>query len=116
MDVGYDKPLYILPFDHRSSFEKALFGWSGTLAPEQTARIAATKQVICDGFRAALRSETGDGHAGILVDEQFGAAIPFWDALVALLDGRMSHEQAAQAIADRYREWIRVFVSARNSR
>ena len=40
----------------------------------------------------------------------------FWDALVALRDGRMSHEQAAQAIADRYREWIRVFVSAQNSR
>ena len=75
MDIGYDKPLYILPFDHRSSFEKALFGWSGPLAPEQIARIAATKQVIYDGFRAALGSETGDGHAGILVDEQFGAAI-----------------------------------------
>jgi myo-inositol catabolism protein IolC len=40
----------------------------------------------------------------------------FWDSLVALRDGRISHEQASQAIADRYREWIRVFVSARNSR
>ena len=30
MDVGYDRPRYILPFDHRSSFEKALFGSSRT--------------------------------------------------------------------------------------
>src|SRR4029079_10917257 len=57
VDIGYDKPLYILPFDHRSSFEKSLFGWSGALAREQTARIAATKRVIYDGFRQALGSE-----------------------------------------------------------
>ena len=75
VDIGYDKPLYILPFDHRSSFEKALFGWSGALAPEQTARIAATKRVIYDGFRQALGSEIDVADAGILVDEQFGAAI-----------------------------------------
>ena len=24
MDIGYDRPLYILPFDHRASFEKGL--------------------------------------------------------------------------------------------
>jgi hypothetical protein len=28
MDIGYDRPLYILPFDHRASFEKGLFGFS----------------------------------------------------------------------------------------
>jgi hypothetical protein len=28
MDIGYDRPLYILPFDHRSWFEKGLFGFS----------------------------------------------------------------------------------------
>lgn len=36
MAAGYNKPLYILPFDHRSSFEKALFGWTGSLNQEQT--------------------------------------------------------------------------------
>jgi hypothetical protein len=24
--IGYDKPLYILPFDHRGSFETKMFG------------------------------------------------------------------------------------------
>jgi len=25
MKIGYNKPLYVLPFDHRRSFEKGLF-------------------------------------------------------------------------------------------
>src|SRR5438309_3435723 len=25
--LGYDLPLYILPFDHRASFELKMFGW-----------------------------------------------------------------------------------------
>ena len=28
MTYGYDKPLYILPFDHRGSFETKMFGWT----------------------------------------------------------------------------------------
>ncbi len=73
--VGFDKPLYILPFDHRGSFQTKLFGWTGTLTLDQTAQIAASKQVIYDGFRAALRAGVPQQKAGILVDEQFGAAI-----------------------------------------
>ena len=37
-NLGYDKPLYILPFDHRSSFELKMFGWEDDLTPEQTAQ------------------------------------------------------------------------------
>jgi myo-inositol catabolism protein IolC len=73
--VGFDKPLYILPFDHRGSFQTKLFGWNGTLTIHQTAQIAASKQVIYDGFRVALQAELPEQKAGILVDEQFGAAI-----------------------------------------
>jgi 5-dehydro-2-deoxygluconokinase len=72
--LGFDKPLYILPFDHRGSFQNKLFGWPGPLTAEQTAQIAASKQVIYDGFRTALRS-IDERQAGILVDEQFGSAI-----------------------------------------
>ena len=39
---GFDQPLYVLPFDHRGSFETRMFDWEGTLTPEQTAEIAAT--------------------------------------------------------------------------
>jgi 5-dehydro-2-deoxygluconokinase len=54
MDIGYDRPLYILPFDHRASFEKGLFGFSAPLTAEQTARVAASKQVVYDGLKLAL--------------------------------------------------------------
>jgi 5-dehydro-2-deoxygluconokinase len=73
--LGFDNPLYILPFDHRGSFQTKLFGWSGTLTIEQTAQIAASKQVIYDGFKAALKAGVPAEKVGILVDEQFGAAI-----------------------------------------
>jgi myo-inositol catabolism protein IolC len=52
-----------------------MFGWSGTLTAEQTAEIAKTKQVIYDGFEAAVAGGVPKDRAGILVDEQFGAAI-----------------------------------------
>jgi myo-inositol catabolism protein IolC len=75
MSIGYDKPLYILPFDHRGTFQKNMFGWSGTLTPEQTAKIADMKKVIYDGFKEALAGGVPEHKAGILVDEQFGAEI-----------------------------------------
>jgi len=73
--VGFNQPLYILPFDHRGSFQTKMFGWKGTLSPYQTAEIAATKQVIYDGFKAAIQAGVARQKAGILVDERFGAAI-----------------------------------------
>ena len=38
MTVGFDKPLYVFPFDHRGTFQSKMFGWKGDLTPEQTAR------------------------------------------------------------------------------
>jgi 5-dehydro-2-deoxygluconokinase len=75
MTIGYDKPLYVLPFDHRATFSKNMFGWKGQLTAEQTAEIAAVKQVIYDAFQAAVASGVPKERAGILVDEQFGRAI-----------------------------------------
>jgi myo-inositol catabolism protein IolC len=75
MTRGFSKPLYILPFDHRGTFETKMFGWEGALSSEQTSQIAAAKQVIYDGFKAAVAGGVPKEKAGILVDEQFGAAI-----------------------------------------
>src|SRR6202012_1437887 len=72
---GFDRPLYILPFDHRGSFETGMFGWHGELNAEQTAQISAAKQVIYDGFKAAIAAGGSKEKAGLLTDEQFGAAI-----------------------------------------
>jgi myo-inositol catabolism protein IolC len=73
--LGFDEPLYILPFDHRGSFQKKRFGWEGELSMEQTAEIAAAKRVIYDAFEKAVHAAVPKDKAGILVDEQFGAAI-----------------------------------------
>jgi myo-inositol catabolism protein IolC len=75
MPRGYDRPLYIQPFDHRGSFQTKMFGWQSPLSDTQTAEIAAAKRVIYDGFLAALAGGVPKDKAGILVDEQFGAAI-----------------------------------------
>jgi myo-inositol catabolism protein IolC len=75
MAVGYDRPLYVLPYDHRGTFQKNMFGWTGALTDEQAAKITAMKQVIYDGFKEALATGVPDDKAGILVDEQFGADI-----------------------------------------
>ena len=64
MPRGYDRALYILPFDHPSSFQ----------AKAQTAEIGSAKEVIYDGFNAALASDLPKEKNGILVDEQFGGA------------------------------------------
>jgi myo-inositol catabolism protein IolC len=75
MTIGFDQPLYILPFDQRQSFQTKMFGWEGVLSAAQTAEIATAKQVIYDGFQSAIAAGAPKKHAAILVDEQFGAAI-----------------------------------------
>jgi myo-inositol catabolism protein IolC len=75
MAIGYDRPLYVLPFDHRATFSKNMFGWKGQLTAQQTAEIAAVKQVIYDAFQDAVAGSVPKERAGILVDEQFGHAI-----------------------------------------
>jgi myo-inositol catabolism protein IolC len=75
MKLGYDKPLYILAFDHRGSFQKKFFGITGEPNAEETARVADAKQVIFEGALRALDEGVGRESAGVLVDEQFGADI-----------------------------------------
>ena len=75
MALGYDKPLYILAFDHRGSFQKKFFGVTGEPNDEETARISDAKRVIYEGARRALDEGVEAEAAGVLVDEQFGADI-----------------------------------------
>jgi 5-dehydro-2-deoxygluconokinase len=73
--IGYTQPLYILPFDHRGSFETKMFGWHGDLNPLQTGEIADAKEIIYEGFKLGVTAGVPQSAAGILVDEQFGTAI-----------------------------------------
>ncbi|GIU99299.1 MAG: hypothetical protein KatS3mg014_0915 [Actinomycetota bacterium] len=75
MALGYDKPLYILAFDHRGSFQKKFFGVTGEPTPEETARISDAKRVIYEGLLRALDEGVPREAAGALIDEQFGADI-----------------------------------------
>lgn len=75
MPRGYDRPLYIMPFDHRGSFQTKMFGWESPLSDAQTAEIGSAKRIIYDGFLAALAGGIPKEKGGILVDEQFGASI-----------------------------------------
>ncbi|HEX6331250.1 MAG TPA: DUF2090 domain-containing protein [Actinomycetota bacterium] len=75
MALGYDRPLYILAFDHRGSFQKKFFGVAGEPNEGETARISDAKAVIYEGVTRALQEGVPRESAGVLVDEQFGAAI-----------------------------------------
>ena len=55
MTHGFDRPLYVLPFDHRGSFETGMFGWKGALTPEQTAQIADGKTGDLRRFQGGRR-------------------------------------------------------------
>ena len=75
MELGYDRRLYILAFDHRGSFQKKLLGIAGSPTGEETARISDAKRVIFEGVREAVAGGVPKDSAGVLVDEQFGADI-----------------------------------------
>jgi myo-inositol catabolism protein IolC len=75
MALGYDRPLYILAFDHRGSFQKKFFGVHGEPNEQETATIADAKMVIYEGAKRALEEGVPNEQAGILVDEQFGTDI-----------------------------------------
>jgi 5-dehydro-2-deoxygluconokinase len=52
-----------------------MFGFTGHITPEQTAEVAAVKQIIYEAFKKAIADGVRKENSGILVDEQFGAAI-----------------------------------------
>lgn len=75
MNLGYDQALYVLPFDHRQSYVTDMFHLEPPLDATQRDQVIDSKQLIYEGFRQALTEGVPFDAAGILVDEQFGAAI-----------------------------------------
>jgi 5-dehydro-2-deoxygluconokinase len=67
--------LFILAFDHRSSFLK-LLRLSDKLQAEQKEVASEAKEIIFEGFRAALQAQKVERQrAAILVDEEFGVKV-----------------------------------------
>lgn len=74
--TGYNKPLYILPFDHRSTFLKGMFGVSGREATaEETEKVKDAKKTIYEAFQKAIELGVDQSGVAILVDEQYGSEI-----------------------------------------
>lgn len=75
-DVGYNKPLFILPFDHRSSFVKNLYGIENREPSENEVELVRdAKRMIYEAFQSAVEQTIPKDNAAILVDEQFGSWI-----------------------------------------
>ena len=61
MTLGFDKPLYVLPFDHRHSYGAEVFGFHEPMTEEQIAIVASSKQLIYDGLQSGHRSGRAQG-------------------------------------------------------
>lgn len=73
MNLGYDKPLYILPFDHRNAFAESVFGKKAEdLTENEIEVIKDAKYIIFESIEYAIKMGIPMEHAGILVDEEFG--------------------------------------------
>ena len=74
--TGYTKKLFILPFDHRSSFTKGLVGKEdGLLTPQEKDYIISQKKLIYKAFKKAVENKVPKDQAAILVDEEYGDEI-----------------------------------------
>ncbi len=75
--LGYTKPLYILPFDHRTTFAKKIFGKNSILDlnPEEKELIREFKMLIYKGFKDALEKLIPTDYAALLCDEEFGSEV-----------------------------------------
>lgn len=78
------KQLYILPFDHRASFFRDLFGWQEPLSSQQKSKVKEAKGIIFAAFKEVWNKGKCDEKCGcdyckeslgILVDEEFGSEI-----------------------------------------
>ena len=75
MGATYHKPLYLLPFDHRSSFERGLFGAEPPVSATVHDGITRAKWIIFDANQLAIGQGEARSQCAILVDEEFGAPI-----------------------------------------
>jgi myo-inositol catabolism protein IolC len=74
-NLGYKENLFILPFDHRSSFAK-LFGFTNpNLSSQEKETISQAKEIIYTAFKKAIELEIPKEYAAILVDEEYGDKI-----------------------------------------
>lgn len=70
--------LYILPFDHRSTFVKGIFGFSYPLTARQKRLVELYKEIVFQGFVRACGQYQGPAKKeefAIFIDEEFGKPV-----------------------------------------
>jgi len=72
---GYSLPLFLLAFDHRSSFERGLFGATPPVSKEVHDGIVKAKEIIFHANQLAVAAGAPKDQSGVLVDEEFGAGV-----------------------------------------
>src|SRR5271165_6099067 len=75
MTLGYDKPLYLMAFDHRGSFEHDLFGAAEPVSADVRDGIIKVKETIYAAHAQALAAGAPREYCGVLVDEEFGTEV-----------------------------------------
>ena len=78
--IGFDRPLFVQPFDHRGSFTKGFFGIKGRppridAEVDEHGPIADAKTLVYRGLLHAIELGVPRETVGILVDAQFGGHI-----------------------------------------
>jgi len=66
-------PWFVLAVDHRRPHLAALLDRTGEPGPSDRATIVAAKATVVAGFEAALADGVDAHHAGLLIDEEYGA-------------------------------------------
>lgn len=101
--IGYDKLLFVQPFDHRSSFTKTFFGYKGQPAiepaGEQFTRVAEVKTLVYRGLLKAIEMGVPRASMGVLVDAQFGSHI-IADAKARGIPSAVCVEKSGQDVFD----------------
>jgi hypothetical protein len=100
MPRGYDHRLYILPFGHRNSFERRMFGWTAPFSEAQIEEIATAKRVIYNWFRSALAAGVPREKAGVsgFIGFAVGRTV-FWGPAADWRAGKIARKTAVDEIA-----------------
>lgn len=77
--LGYTKPLYILPFDHRSTFAEKMFHHASMdeLSSEEIHFLREFKMLTYKGFKLALERGIPTEYGAVLCEEEFGSEVLF---------------------------------------
>jgi len=94
-NLGYKRKLFILPFDHRSSFAKLLGFANSKLSLEEKEIIIGAKEIIYSAFKRAVEEEISKEQAAILIDEEYGDKI-IRDAIAQDFNVILSTEKSGQ--------------------